>query len=392
MKKTENKEEDHKLIKLTGKPTIAYKGFQGTKVEGKLRCKDMLYEKALWYQLDTEPHVCKKGFHACTCPSGVLRFYPPNQSRYGQVELKGIGSAEPRDDEAKLAVDNIKVVKEYSLQEYAQVSQEHLRAVDDRNPCWCGGTSVLKPEVAYSTSMWFTQVTESESIAWSQYEFSVAATFGDYSVAVAESRSSVAVCRDNKSRAVALAYQSVAAAVDGWSVAEARGDSSVAVTTKECSRATVSGRYSIAAAMDGHSFAEVRNARSVAFCAERSGYVKVAANSVGVIFAHREYDVKQGDDENDKAYNCPHFCADEGARIVICLYERTGMGDSPYVEDATGQLVDCKVFEAGKDFEPNWWYEFSHGELKIDLLDTNHIVCFHHPDIPITAKDLKNGV
>jgi hypothetical protein len=390
MSKPENKEEDDReVINLGSEPTIAYKGFQAKKVEGKLKCEDMLYEKDLWYQLEIEPHVCNWGFHACTCPSSVLKFYPPNQSRYGRVELKGTGSVETGMP-VKLAADNIKVTKEYSLREYVQLVQEHIQAVDYKNPCWCGSTSFGRPEVAYGTSMWFTQVTESESIAWSSYQFSVAATFGEYSIAVTEKPSSVAMCRDNKSRAVALDYRSVAAAVDGWSVAEARGNSSVAVTTHECSRATGSGKHSIAAAMDVHSLAEVRNARSVAFCAERSGYVKVAANSVGVIFAYREYNVKQGEDENDKAYNCPHFRVDKGGRIVICFYEQTGMGESPYSEYADWQLVDCKVYEAGKDFDPNWWYEYSRGGLRLDLVHADHVPCFHHSDIPITDKDLQH--
>ena len=62
----------------------AYKGFNTD-----LTCRDFQYEVGKEYEQKGKIEVCGNGFHACENPMNVFRYYPPNNSRYCEVEQSG---------------------------------------------------------------------------------------------------------------------------------------------------------------------------------------------------------------------------------------------------------------------------------------------------------------
>ena len=62
----------------------AYKGFNTD-----LTCRDFQYEVGKEYEQKGKMEACENGFHACENPMDVFGYYPPNNSRYCEVEQSG---------------------------------------------------------------------------------------------------------------------------------------------------------------------------------------------------------------------------------------------------------------------------------------------------------------
>ena len=62
----------------------AYKGFNND-----MTCRDFQYEVGKEYEQKGKIEVCENGFHACENPMNVFGYYPPNNSRYCEVEQSG---------------------------------------------------------------------------------------------------------------------------------------------------------------------------------------------------------------------------------------------------------------------------------------------------------------
>lgn len=92
----------------------AVKGF--TTVNGKLECRDFIYEVGKTYK-EKHAKLCKKGFHACTLGLDVFNYYARENVAYYEVELSGISSE--RGDDSKICGKQITILRELTVAEVA---------------------------------------------------------------------------------------------------------------------------------------------------------------------------------------------------------------------------------------------------------------------------------
>jgi hypothetical protein len=363
----------------------AYKGFDGKKRDGKLVCNNYGYDTNKWNKHKDGIELCSAGFHACECPIEVLSYYPPADSRYGKVLQSGeMEFAE--DDYAdgtdfvptKRVASELKITEEYSLEHYVDLVQRHKR---DRSYCWCNEEDKPRDERAAEivtedncNSIAFTR--EDNSVAWNRGYLGTAVVAAQDSVSVVTRTQGVAVTTGTCSRAVALDEQSAAVGSGFGDIAETRESRSAAVNTCSRSQAIAKGEYS-AAVVTGNwqGMAECREKGSIAVALNRNSCVSVAAGSVGVAYMY--YVPFDGNSWLES--QLPHhsiFQAQKGGWIVVCIISQTGM--------------ECKLFQAGKDFKPNRWYTYDDG-LKLVPPSLSKIMsgrCNHPDSIPITDEDL----
>lgn len=95
----------------------AYKGF-----DKDLKCLGFQYEVGKEYE-EQDVILCNKGFHACTVPLDVFRYYAPATSRYCEVEIDG--EIEKAVDDSKIAGTKIKIIREISLAELIAAQREY---------------------------------------------------------------------------------------------------------------------------------------------------------------------------------------------------------------------------------------------------------------------------
>ena len=102
----------------------AFKGFNE-----KLQCNPngnpFQYEIGKEYEHEGVVNPCSSGFHACTSPLDVLWYYPPNTSRYCEVEVDDdckVGS-----DDSKVASKRIKIGAEIGVVGLAKAHIEYVK-------------------------------------------------------------------------------------------------------------------------------------------------------------------------------------------------------------------------------------------------------------------------
>ena len=93
---------------------IGYKGF-----DKDFKCRDFQFKVGETYRIDGEIKMCERGFHFCDTPLKTFQYYSPNESRYALVEAVG-QIVSSTDDEHKFCTDVLKILKEFTLTEFAQ--------------------------------------------------------------------------------------------------------------------------------------------------------------------------------------------------------------------------------------------------------------------------------
>ena len=99
----------------------AFKGF-----DKDLKCRGFQYEPGQEYQ-ESEAALCRKGFHACQNPLDTLRYYPPGDSRYCEVDLEDNGQRESGD--SKVCGKKIKIGAEIGLGGVIKAGAQFIRDV-----------------------------------------------------------------------------------------------------------------------------------------------------------------------------------------------------------------------------------------------------------------------
>lgn len=84
----------------------AYKAF-----DKNLTCRDFQYEIGKTYEMEDEPIICERGFHACTELDDVFKYYQFGRgTRICEVELLGdIDDMSQKD--SKVATNKIKIIR-----------------------------------------------------------------------------------------------------------------------------------------------------------------------------------------------------------------------------------------------------------------------------------------
>lgn len=251
-----------------GKIITGYKGF-----ERDFTCRGMQYEVGKTYEIEGKPELCERGFHFCTSPLAVFRFYEPKY-RFAIVQADEDDVIyDPGANSYKAVARRITIVKEITLDEIISLqmdfSSRMKRSAAGGEMCRLGYEKVLQEGCSlnvngdasivgviggsdYSVSVngnyAASVVTDSSQSVASCYCFStVAATTGRCSIARADGACSAAVATNCNSVAMAAVGGAVAVATVDNSIAVGRSHAT-AVCTGCCSVAISEERESLAVA------------------------------------------------------------------------------------------------------------------------------------------------
>ena len=238
---------------------VAYKGFDAA-----LCCRDFQFELNKSFKHKGAVIACESGFHACEYPLNVFSYYPPANSRYGEVELSG--ETHKDGDDTKIAAAEITIKAELKIPELVASA---VRYIVNRAKRVDATHATGKNELV--------EVSGTQSIATTSGEWSAATATGYRSAATATGYQSTATASGNQSAATATGDQSAATATGDQSAATASGNQSAATATGYRSAATASGSRSAATATGYQSTATASGSRSAATA---TGY-RSAATATG---------------------------------------------------------------------------------------------------------------
>ena len=241
----------------------AYKGFNTD-----LTCRDFQYEVGKEYEQKGKMVACENGFHACENPMDVFGYYPPNNSRYCEVEQSGTIDR----SQDKIASSKIRIQCEIGLSgiinagvkfildkvnwkndnatntgylSAATNTGEFSAATNTGNCSAATNTGYLSAATNTGYCSAATN-TGDHSAATNTGEFSAATNTGNCSVATNTGYLSAATNTGDRSAATNTGYYSAATNIGDRSVATNTGSYSVATNTGNCSVAKVEGKESIA--------------------------------------------------------------------------------------------------------------------------------------------------
>ena len=189
---------------------MTYKGF-----DKDLKCRGFKYEIGKEYTAEGEISACKNGFHACAVPLDTMTYYPPDDSRYCEVEQSGKMSKDSED--SKVASQKIKIGAEIGLK------------------------GLIEAQVAYVAE---TCASAPDAIARDKGH---AAAQGDGGHAAAQGNCGHAAAQGYYGHAAAQGYRGHAAAQGGYGHAAAQGKCGHAAAQGNYGHAAVGGKDAIAA-------------------------------------------------------------------------------------------------------------------------------------------------
>ena len=187
----------------------AYKGFNND-----MTCRDFQYEVGKEYEQKGKIEVCENGFHACENPMNVFGYYPPNNSRYCEVEQSGIIGRSLD----KIASSKIRIQCEIGLSGIIQAGVKFILDKVD----W-------KDDNATNTGF--------QSAATNTGDYSAATNTGNHSAATNTGNYSAATNTGEYSAATNIGNCSAATNTGDHSAAKVEGKESIAIVTGRDSKA-----------------------------------------------------------------------------------------------------------------------------------------------------------
>lgn len=214
----------------------------------------MQYEVGKTYVLEGEPKLCERGFHFCTSPLAVFKYYAPtNRFAIVKANVEDV-IYDPGANSYKAVARRITIVREITLDEIMcrhMISSRMNRSATGGEMCRLGYEKVLQEGCSLKI----------------KGDASIVGVMGGTNYSVSVDGNYAASVETNTDRAVALCYgrQALAATTGCYSVARADGVCSVAVATQCNSVAISSFCGSAAVATDDDSIA-VGNRGATAVC------------------------------------------------------------------------------------------------------------------------------
>ena len=282
------------------KKIIGYKGF-----DKDLKCRGFQYEIGKEYHMDGKIECCRTGFHLCTDPRDVFRYYAPgDQNRFCLVEGSGTFNKANEPEDSKTAVSDIKIIKELSLREMHLVIREYIKEHTTEEASTSGDKSSASTSGNYSS----------------------ASTSGDYSSASTSGDYSSASTSGDKSSASTSGICSSASTSGDCSSASTSGDYSSASTSGDYSSASTSGRCSGALAVGTHASATAA-AQGVGVAV---GYETRARGAVGAWLVLSENHI---DDNDEVILDCVRCAKVDGKKLLADTWYMLKNGHFVQVED-----------------------------------------------------------
>ncbi len=241
----------------------AYKAF-----DGDLKCRGFQFAIGETYEIDGEPAICRRGFHACENPFDVFNYYPLG-SRVARVTATGTVSREDNGD-TKLCAAKLTVEAELRVPEIIQAAVDWI--VEAAKGNIATGHSGRAAATGYRGHAAATG--DSGRAAATGYRGHAAATgasgraaaAGYSGHAAATGYRGHAAATGDSGRAAATGYRGHAAAAGDSGHAAATGDRGHAAATGDSGHAAATGHASVACApgIEASARAEVGGAISLA--------------------------------------------------------------------------------------------------------------------------------
>ena len=211
----------------------AYKGF-----DKDMKCRGFQFEEGKTYEEPTAK-LCKQGFHACTSPLDVLRYYAPcddngNLQNYHEVELDDV--SDEKSDDSKVVAKKIKIGASLTLfglaKAHIEYVKEHIEPEKEEKHTGyrsaasnTGNCSAASNTGNYSAA----SNTGDYSAASNTGDYSAASNTGDYSAASNTGNYSAASNTGNCSAASNTGNYSAASNTGYYSAASNTGKNGIAV-------------------------------------------------------------------------------------------------------------------------------------------------------------------
>ena len=153
------------------------KGYKGFNKD--LTCNGFQYKEGEIFEMKGDPKKRERGFHFCTEPLDILRYYNPAESVFHHVE--GYGKSSTDNDDSKIAVSKIKIGAKISIAEFVKLSFEAILKRCKNNVIENSGDSSMASNSGY------------RSMASNSGDSSMASNSGDSSMAEVLGENSIAI-------------------------------------------------------------------------------------------------------------------------------------------------------------------------------------------------------
>ena len=214
-------------------PIIAYKGF-----DKDMKCQGFQFAEGETYHED-KAELCKNGFHACTMPLDVLRYYPPGDgSIYRMVELDEV--CDEKSNDSKICAKTIKIGAEIGIPGLVKAQIE-----------WVKNTIGFGEKIKKAKESPDKYATGDRGAASATGTRGAASATGYQGAASATGYQGAASATDDQGAASATGYQGAASATDDRGAASATGTQGAASATGDRGAASATG-YRGAASATGY--------------------------------------------------------------------------------------------------------------------------------------------
>ena len=206
-----------------------YKGF-----DENWKCKNFQFEvgKEFTIPAETPIKICSTGFHFCTNPLDIFRYYKPGKTKFAEVE--GSGEEQTHNEDSKVAVRKIKIKAEIKLPLLIKAGIEII---------W-QKIKTAKPKSEWASSDSSTGAASGNySTGAASGNYSTGAASGNYSTGAASGDYSTGAASGNYSTGAASGYYSTGAASGNYSTGAASGNSSTGAASGYYSTGAASGDY-----------------------------------------------------------------------------------------------------------------------------------------------------